>query len=354
MKLKEKIVFIARRIVIRKRTTKLIDKSKRNIKLSREQKKEYSAFWKRYYKHPSLVWVKFYTKMYGKFDKRFVPEDYFYAYINRIINERKFASYASDKNKFDLIFAGFKQPNTIGRKVNGIYFDKNYLPISVDGIINNAKKCKIGVIAKPARDSSQGNGISAFFVDDKDFCIELKTFLESHKKDVIVQEIISNQHKVFKELNPTTINTTRIMSYIDDYGNVHILSRYTRFGSSKAQIVDNTHQGGGRCVFDENGQFRSYGLDSNYEKISANFDNKQLSLFSIDKKIIEGIDDFVKKLHCRVPNFRIVSWDICVLDDGMPCFIEMNVNNPAFNAHQIFNGPIFKDFSEEILERSKL
>lgn len=349
----KKVIYVARRIVIRKKLKKLISKKLYNIKLTRKQKNDYLRFWKKYFKHPSLVWVKMFYKITGNFDVKYVPEDYFYAYINRIINERQYSSYASDKNKFDLIFAGFKAPETIGRKINGFYFDKNYLPVKLEQILSTTRQYS-RIIVKPSRDSSQGKGIRAFYTADENFDYELKNFLESNGNDLIVQNVIDSQYKPLKDLNSASINTIKIMSYFDNQGVVHILSRYVRFGSPNSGVTDNTHQGGGTCGFDENGNFYDCGFISNYKIISTNFESRPLSSFHLDKQVITKVDDFVKLLHYRVPNFRIASWDICVLEDGSPCFIEMNVNNPVLNEHQLFNGPIFKEFTEEILSQIKL
>ena len=58
----------------------------------------------------------------------------------------------------------------------------------------------------------------------------------------------------------------------------------------------------------------------------------------------------IKKLHPFIPHFRMVSWDFSVNEDGMPILIEANLMYGELEFHQLCNGPIFGDDTEEILK----
>jgi uncharacterized ubiquitin-like protein YukD len=68
----------------------------------------------------------------------------------------------------------------------------------------------------------------------------------------------------------------------------------------------------------------------------------------------QSVKKMVKALHIKVSYFRIISWDIGIDIKDDPIFIEYNVYNQSLKLHQITNGPIFGEFSDEILRIGKL
>ena len=58
----------------------------------------------------------------------------------------------------------------------------------------------------------------------------------------------------------------------------------------------------------------------------------------------------IKNIATKVPHFRLVSWDIAIDSVGQPVFIEMNPAYGELDFHQLNNGPIFGEDTEEVLE----
>ena len=53
---------------------------------------------------------------------------------------------------------------------------------------------------------------------------------------------------------------------------------------------------------------------------------------------------------CRmVPHFRMVAWDVSVLENGEPVLIEANLYDGQLDSHQIHNGPLFGENTEKIM-----
>lgn len=56
------------------------------------------------------------------------------------------------------------------------------------------------------------------------------------------------------------------------------------------------------------------------------------------------------ELQWYLPQFRLLSWDITIDEDGNPVIIEVNMHSGQLDFHQLNNGPIFGDDTEEVLK----
>ena len=69
---------------------------------------------------------------------------------------------------------------------------------------------------------------------------------------------------------------------------------------------------------------------------------------------VPGYDKLIKlaeTLHDRFLNFtRLISWDFAIDADGDPILIEMNATHGGISFHQMCNGPLFGDLTDEVLE----
>ena len=64
----------------------------------------------------------------------------------------------------------------------------------------------------------------------------------------------------------------------------------------------------------------------------------------------DKVKELVLKASYMVPHFRMVAWDVSVLEDGTPVLIEANLYDGQLDSHQIHNGPLFKKDTERILD----
>lgn len=65
---------------------------------------------------------------------------------------------------------------------------------------------------------------------------------------------------------------------------------------------------------------------------------------------IEKIEQLIQIIHCRLPHFRLISWDFSVDEKGDPVLIEANINYGGIEIQQLNNGPLFGNETKEILE----
>ena len=208
--------------------------------------------------------------------------------------------------------------------------------------------CSKQLIIKPSIDSGGGKKVVAFTVNNKKTSyknLSTETLLSLYKKDFLIQEFLE-QSDVMSLLNPTSLNTLRVMSYLNDDGG-HILSTTARVGGINSS-TDNYSSGGLLCGVYGNGKFMAEG----YTKKGAILD-KTFTGVKLDECFVPNYDlviEMVKSMHIKIPYFKIVSWDIAINKKNLPVLIEYNTYNQGLEI-QIVNGPLFGEFTDEILAK---
>lgn len=166
----------------------------------------------------------------------------------------------------------------------------------------------------------------------------------------IIQETIT-QHPVLDKINPYSINTIRMDTYIKEDGTVEVLSAIMRFGR-KGSVVDNSSSGGFFVPLDlKNGCLKEYGfqlLDVGNEYIFEHPDTKvKLKGFKIP--YVEESKKLVKRIASLLGD-RLTGWDIAITPEG-PIIIEGNHNYHIAMQEIAYGGykrhPIFKEILEK-------
>ena len=320
-------------------------------KLTKEQKAEIRKFWKPY-KKISCKWAQYYSSFNGTFDPRYIPNDLYYTKIDQYFNNRKLGYGFNDKNYYSKIFAGIKQPEIVVRKINGLLFNGDYKQLSAEeALAMILEKTKTEeVICKPSQETGSGRGIEFFGSGDKE---KINSFVSNSEYDNYVVQGLIKQHEKLDLIHKGSVNCIRICSILLSDG-VHILSSVLRmgFGSSKvdnATAADNAKYDGMSCGIDENGKLREFAHGYNKgEAFDRHPDGTVFLGFEIpsyDKAV-----ELVKYAHQIIGNFRLVSWDIAIDEQGDPVLIEANMRKGGINFHQFNNGPLFGDLTEKVLD----
>ena len=149
-------------------------------------------------------------------------------------------------------------------------------------------------------------------------------------------------------LNPTSVNTVRLLTYRRD-NTIELLYAVARIGR-KGEFIDNESKGGITCKINKDGCLNKFAYGSlNEGKITQTdsgviIDNYKIPSYN---KIVE----IVKTLHLNLPYFNLAGWDIAIEKDGAPLFIEWNLRTEL---SQTAAGPAFGDFTEEVLEKTRI
>lgn len=319
-------------------------------KMTSIQKSQVQTYFKKYYgRRIDLRWHEFYSSLNGKFYKNYLPTNLFYGKILPILNRQELFGVWEDKNMFSLLLAQANQPVTLFKNMNGLFFDSLNNPMTEDdclSMLNNS--C---FVIKPSIETGGGKGV-AMFVTNNGYTAKGNSVIDLFKiynKNYIVQKKIK-QHPKIAELNHTSVNTLRMITYRTLRKDVVLLSSIIRIGR-KGKFVDNRCDGGifcGICPITGKLKKIAYSLPScetlYHSDENTIFENFEIPSFNIAK-------EKVLNWHSLVPYFDLIAWDICIDEQGKPLLVEYNLKFPDIDMMQIANGSLCGDYTAEVLAR---
>lgn len=308
---------------LQKKITRNFKDLKTRRYLTEEQKKEVNDFYISMIGKPVPLYCHeyFYSRT-GVFSKDYIPKDFYTMEILQKANVFQMREAYDDKNIYDIILAGENVVHTILKNMNGYYYYEGK-PVSEEEAIQLCQNMD-KVILKPAMDK-HGNGVKLVTVTNGKTNVNDLTIGElfkQYKHNFLIQERVQ-QHKDLAALNPTSVNTIRILSYRSGM-EVLIIYSVIRIGRS-GQVIDNQCAGGISTTITQDGKlgkaaFGGYSED-NVLKTDTGITLEGYQLPSYDKAI-----EFVKRLHTKLPYFNIVGWDVSIEENGEPILIEFNTH----------------------------
>lgn len=289
-------------------------------------------------------WLFYYNKINENsvFDSRFIPEDIYYCYIDLFFNDCRKAKYLDDKNFYDFYFHDINKPETLYRKINGVFLDVKYNVVDLECVLGFCKS-QGGIILKPAIESEGGRGILVYRLGDDDRA--LISFLQT-KDNFIIQKLVV-QHPQMALLHSNSLNTIRIITFFFE-GEIRVLSAICRMGINGAN-VDNASAGGIFCGINlQNGRLKDVAFNTKGEKYlkhpqGAVFGNFTIPNFDKCKKLVVDLAPRIFTVS------KLASWDLAIDENGNPVLIEVNMSFGEIDFHQMTNGPIFGDLTPKVL-----
>lgn len=305
------------------RITKNFKDLKHRRKLTKAQKKEVQEFYKGLIgKRVPLYCHEYFYSRTGVFNKEYVPNNIYHCELVPKANQHRLQSAFGDKNMCDFLFPGENIVHSILKNMNGYYYFEGK-PVSEEEAVSLCQNLE-KVIIKPSR-QSEGHGVQMFSAKNGVTDLNGKTvaqLFKEYKKDFLVQDWV-RQHEGMAALNPTSVNTMRILSYRSGM-EVLIIYSVVRIGRN-GSVVDNQCAGGISTTIDKEGRlgkeaFGGFSTD-NIERTDTGIVLDGYQLPSYDKAI-----EMVKRLHLKLPFFNIVGWDVAIQENGEPVLIEFNTN----------------------------
>lgn len=353
IKLREFIIKVQARLNILGETVKYRRKIKKELnifpvpKLSKEQIKIMRVFYAGYgFKNLKSYWHQYYSGFGLGFSPKIIPQDMYFAHIEGALNDRRFF-YLQDKNLLDKLITGVKQAQILIKNINGFYSINDKI-ISLENALELLKNEK-DIIIKPTIDTGGGRGIEKFSITNGITTLNekpLKSIFESYKKDFTIVRVVK-QSSILDKLNPTSLNTIRIATYLIGNGEeVAILFSIIRIGKL-GEFKDNVTTGGIYVVINENGMLSNVGYNNPKEKFTQTESGTIFKDFEIPNYL--KVVSTVKKLHQQLPYFRFISWDIAIDEENEPVVIEFNSFGQSID-FQTVCGPFFGDYTEEALQ----
>lgn len=313
--------------------------------LTDTQKNEINNYWQKLIgeKIPTY-WHEYFYSRNGVFDVRYIPTCVYHSSLIYRLNIRPLTMAYTDKCSYDNYLSDVRRPETIIRNINGYYFDSNK-PITKREALDRCKDL-CDVVIKPSMIGMWGTGVRLFStkngqVDDNETINDL---FDKFKENFIIQKKVK-QHPDMAQLNPTSLNTLRVLSY--HHGDeVFVLYAVVRIGR-KDKLVDNETAGGINADIDlSKGCIKdcAYGTPAEKRILTTDIGTvlKGFNIPAFDEVLMT-----VKELHKRLPYFNLIGWDFGVDEIGKPVLIEWN---RCPDLSQTAHGPAFGDMTEEIVK----
>lgn len=318
------------------------------VKLTKGQINDIETYYKKNLgRKVPTEWHEYFFSRNGNFSVRYIPTAVYHSEMIFKLNYHDFRLAYVDKGLYDIYFYDVNRPRTIVKNVNGYFYDGRNA-ISKEEAIERCNNIESAVI-KPSLEGMWGKGVKVFSSTDGylDDGTPIKQLFDKYKHSFIIQEKVK-QHKDMSLLNPTSLNTLRIMTYRDNK-QVYVLYAVVRIGRA-GKNVDNETAGGINADVDiTTGRIRECAYGTPKEKkilttdIGTVLDNFQIPSFA------EALD-MAKELHTHLPYFNLIGWDFGIEENGNPILIEWN---RAPDLSQTAHGPAFGDMTEEILQKVK-
>ncbi len=311
--------------------------SPKNV-LTREQEAAVREFYAPYGK-VDLGAHNFYTDKTGEFHVDYLPDDFYYCYVDQFYDDWREVRYADNKCFYRRMFTGVRQPQELASRVGGFWYTGDYQRISreaLHGLLSQEPE----IVMKKALGSEGGRGV--YFVSGDQW-------QDVEKKipcDIVIQRPF-RQHPAMAAINSSSVNTIRILSLLTQEG-AKVYSAILRMGVGGSR-VDNASSGGITCGITEEGKLRKYA----YTASGIRYESHGDSGLVFEGYALPGYGkcvEAVKRLHEQVSRFRLVSWDFSVDPDGEPVLIEANLSYGQLDFHQLNNGPLFKEDTHKILQ----
>ena len=313
--------------------------------LTKGQESDVKAYFKKHFgREIPTYWHQYLYSRNGRWSEKYIPASIYNSEIIHRFNKFQFRHAYVDKGFYDTLFPDINRPKTIIKNVNGYYY-VGQSPLTESEAVERCGNLNEAII-KPSLGGTWGIGVKLIHTADgivTDTNTPVKELFDSYKQSFIIQERME-QHSDMAKLNPTSLNTIRVMSYRRG-DEIIILYAVVRIGRS-GQVIDNETAGGIKADIDlSTGKIKGVAFGNAKEKnmpktdVGTVLDGYQIPYF-------QEVLNTVKDMHYRLPYFNLVGWDMSVDKDGKPTLIEWN---RAAELSQVAHGPAFGDLTEEIL-----
>lgn len=313
-------------------------------RLTKEQEKEVQDFYINLIgKKVPLYSHEYFFSRTGHFTKDYVPINIYHCELMSKANQYSLISPLGDKNLLDLLFPGENTVHSVLKNMNGYYYFEGN-PVSEEKAISLCQNLD-DVIIKRSH-GTHGNGVQFFSVKNGITTLSNKSIeqlFKDYEKDFTIQNWIK-QHEKMAALNPTSVNTLRILSYRSGM-EVLIIYSVVRIGR-KDSVIDNQSAGGISTTIDQNGRLGKTAFGGYYNddilKTDTGIVLEGYQIPSYNKAI-----EMVKRMHMKLPYFNIVGWDVAIQDNGEPILIEYN-SDPGLSQSAFKSG--MGEYTERIIK----
>lgn len=300
----------------------------------------------------SASWFRLFKALTGRVDPRYIPEEVFRLHLEPMLCRRDVAPAYHDKNQLDRLFPDVQRPATVLRNIYGHYFDSDYRPVAREAATELFGTGPQRYIIKPSiSGTGSGHNVAQFDGSRDGFRIgatllSLADVERIYVQDFLVQRVV-HQSPFMAAFHPPSLNTIRMIT-LRLRGAVSPIAATFRMGNGSH--VDNGHAGGLLCGVDlGDARLTPFACDVLFRR----YDRHPITGESFADRMLPEFDaicDLAVRVHSRLTYFDVVSCDIALLDNGLPCLVEANTFGQGVEPHQFLKGSsLFGDKTDEVL-----
>lgn len=212
-------------------------------------------------------------------------------------------------------------------------------------VINNPTSAESKLLSAPSRpfvvkmiDGEHGKNINVYtsIESSADGAVALHMNGERHTIHQLLNLVGNNQRLLFEvkirqtatfdAINPTSINTIRMITMLHPNGEAELLMAFIRMGR-KGRWVDNIGKGGNVTanVNRETGRFENIVSFVNYKSFFpvTHHPDSGVDLENFRMEDWGGLKKQVFDFHRKISWLKVIGWDVAVTDQG-PVIIEIN------------------------------
>lgn len=179
------------------------------------------------------------------------------------------------------------------------------------------------VLAKP-NDGHGGGGIDLHETGPDTDAAAFRAEVTAKGQTMIDEFIV--QHPDMSALYPDSVNTVRLITFLDKEGVVHLLAAVLRIGNGA--VIDNFASGGMFTMLDERGLALYPGVDKN-SNVYPEHPVTHTPIVGFQVPLYAQVVDLAFALARRTPEAPYVGWDLAITPTG-PVVIEGNHNSSVF------------------------
>lgn len=247
----------------------------------------------------------------------------------QMVNQAEYRCYFKNKLKFWSRFSGFT-----GRA----YLD---LEKSDAKALEQFVQQYRTVFAKPADDFG-GHGVQKICAENVTDYVKLYEELKQCGSVLIEEEIV--QHPEMNRLNPSCINTLRMVTLVKD-GQAHLMYSLIRVGDG-SKVVDNISSGGMYAPVWEDGKIAKPAFCDATGLYYENHPSTGVPFVGFSIPDYDKAVELVKQAALVIDQVKYVGWDVALSDHG-PVLVEGNVI-PGYDMCQNYHH--LRDHKTGILE----
>jgi len=187
------------------------------------------------------------------------------------------------------------------------------------------------VIAKPAQGFG-GAGIDRIETSD---IADAAAWRDTQiAKDQTLLEEVLVQHPELEALYPGSVNTIRLVTFLDKAGAFHVIAGVLRIGNGG--VIDNFAGGGMFTMLDDRGVALYPGVDKK-SNVFASHPVTGVQIAGLAVPMYDEAVAMVERLSRRLPQIPYMGWDIAITPEG-PAVIEANHNSSVFQMKPTVSG----------------